>query len=370
MQNDEVRDAAAPAALTAAPRKVVHVDMDAFYASVEQRDEPAWRGRPVIVAWRGRRSVVCAASYEAREFGVRSAMPASRAERLCPDAVFTPPDFPRYRAVSTQIRAIFRRYTDLVEPLSLDEAYLDVTHNKPGLATATAVAKQIRAEIRAELALNASAGVAPNKFLAKIASDWRKPNGLFVIQPHEVQDFLAPLAVRKLPGVGGATESALATLGVATVADLRALPLAALNARFGKQGRRLYELARGIDERAVCPDQPRRSLSAETTFEQDRRLSELDETVVDLAARVWRHVDAAEGHARTVVLKLKTADFRIITRSHTPAAPPDSAATLADIARRLLTRVELDPATRYRLAGVGLANFRDPDEDDAQPGLF
>ncbi len=351
-------------------RKIVHVDMDAFYASVEQRDHPEWRGRPVVVAWLGTRSVVCAASYEARVFGIRSAMPATRAERLCPDAVFTPPDFPRYRAVSSQIRGIFHRYTDLVEPLSLDEAYLDVTHNKPGLATATAVARQIRADIHAETALNASAGVAPNKFLAKIASDWRKPDGLFVIQPHQIADFLAPLAVRKLPGVGGATERALADLGITTVLQLRAHPLAELSARFGKQGRRLYELARGIDERAVCPDQPRRSLSAETTFEVDRPLAEVAPALEDLAARVWRHVDAAEGQAHTVVLKLKTSEFRIITRSHTPSTPPTSAAELSAIALALLARVERVPDTHYRLAGVGLSNFREIQADDPQPALF
>jgi len=186
-------------------RKIVHIDMDAFYASVEQRDNPELRGKPVIVAWKGNRSVVCAASYEARKFGVRSAMPAIRAERLCPDAVFIPPDFTRYRAVSRLTREIFKRHTDLVEPLSLDEAYLDLTENKTGLPTATRVASTIREQIRKELNLTASAGVAPNKFLAKLASDWRKPNGLFVIQPEEVDGFLTPLPVGRLPGVGKVT---------------------------------------------------------------------------------------------------------------------------------------------------------------------
>jgi DNA polymerase-4 len=183
-------------------RKIVHIDMDAFYASVEQRDDPQLRGKPVVVAWRGNRSVVCAASYEARRFGVRSAMPAVRAEQLCPGAMFLPPDFPRYRAVSRQVREIFKRHTDLIEPLSLDEAYLDVSENKTGLPTATQVARTIREQIRTELNLTASAGVAPNKFLAKIASDWRKPDGLFVIQPEEVDSLLLPLAVGRLPGVG------------------------------------------------------------------------------------------------------------------------------------------------------------------------
>src|ERR1700740_2307576 len=195
--------------------------MDAFYASVEQRDDPNLRGKPVVVAWRGNRSVVCAASYEARRFGVRSAMPAVRAERLCPEAVFVPPDFPRYRAVSRLAREIFARHTDLIEPLSLDEAYLDVTENKTGLSTATLVARRIREQIRAELNLTASAGVAPNKFLAKLASDWRKPDGLFVIQPDDVDGFLLPLPVGRLPGVGEVTEAKLAKLAIKTVGELR-----------------------------------------------------------------------------------------------------------------------------------------------------
>src|SRR6202789_2387571 len=203
-------------------RKIVHVDMDAFYASVEQRDDPKLRGKPVVVAWKGNRSVVCAASYEARRFGVRSAMPAIRAERLCPEAIFIPPDFVRYRAVSHATREIFQRQKNLTEPLSLDEAYLDVTENKTGLATATRVAKAIRQQIRDELHLTASAGVAPNKFLAKLASDWRKPDGLFVIQPEEVQSFLLPLPVGRLPGVGKVTEKRLEELNIKTVGGLRA----------------------------------------------------------------------------------------------------------------------------------------------------
>src|SRR5580704_7468251 len=220
-------------------RKIIHIDMDAFYASVEQRDDPQLSGKPVVVAWRGNRSVVCAASYEARRFGVRSAMPAVRAERLCPNAIFLPPDFPRYRAVSRLSREIFKRHTDLVEPLSLDEAYLDVTENKTGLPTATRVARAIREQIREELNLTASAGVAPNKFLAKIASDWRKPDGLFVIQPEAVDSFLLPLPVRRLPGVGKVTEEKLEKLGMQTVGDLRKLELAVLDGHFGRYGARL-----------------------------------------------------------------------------------------------------------------------------------
>src|SRR5271169_6166403 len=204
-------------------RKIVHIDMDAFYASVEQRDDPRLRGRPVIVAWRGKRSVVCAASYEARKFGVRSAMPAVRAERMCPEAVFIPPDFVRYKAASQSVREIFQRHTDTIEPLSLDEAYLDVTENKLSLPTATLVAKTIRQQIREELNLTASAGVAPNKFLAKIASDWKKPDGLFVIQPHEIQAFLLPLSVGRIPGVGKVTEERMKRAGIKTVGDLHAM---------------------------------------------------------------------------------------------------------------------------------------------------
>src|SRR5215471_4199187 len=198
-------------------RKIIHIDMDAFYASVEQRDNPDLRGKPVVVAWQAKRSVVCAASYEARAFGVRSAMPAVQAERLCPSAVFIPPDFVRYKAVSREVREIFKRHTDLIEPLSLDEAYLDVTENKSGLPTATLVARTIREQIRQELNLTASAGVAPNKFLAKLASDWRKPDGLFVIQPDEVDSFLLPLPVGRIPGVGKVTEEKLSKLGIRTV---------------------------------------------------------------------------------------------------------------------------------------------------------
>ncbi len=209
-------------------RKITHIDMDAFYASVEQRDDPQLRGKPVVVAWRGNRSVVCAASYQARKSGVRSAMPAVRAERLCPNAIFLPPDFPRYRAVSRQVREIFKRHTDIIEPLSLDEAYLDVSENKTRLPTATLVARTIREQIRSEVSLTASAGVAPNKFLAKIASDWKKPHGPFVIQPEEIDSFLLPLPVGRLPGVGKVTEEKLKHLEVQTIADLRRMDLPTL----------------------------------------------------------------------------------------------------------------------------------------------
>jgi len=350
-------------------RKIVHVDMDAFYASVEQRDDPQLRGKPVVVAWRGNRSVVCAASYEARRFGVRSAMPAVRAERLCPDAIFVPPDFVRYRAVSRLVREIFKRHTDLIEPLSLDEAYLDVTENKTGLATATRVARAIRAQIREELNLTASAGVAPNKFLAKIASDWRKPDGLFVIQPDDVDAFLPPLPVGRLPGVGKITEARLEKLFIKRVGDLRAFELVELERLFGRNGFRLYELARGIDNSPVIPDRPTQSISAEDTFERDVPLSETELLIRRLAEKVWLASRKETRVARTVVLKLKTSDFRILTRSHTPAAPPFTCDDLTQIVLSLRARVNLDRRQTFRLVGVGLSNFRNPHEQ-AQPELF
>ena len=351
-------------------RKIVHIDMDAFYASVEQRDDPQLRGKPVVVAWRGNRSVVCAASYEARKFGVRSAMPAVRAERLCPNGIFLPPDFTRYRAVSRQVREIFKRHTDLIEPLSLDEAYLDVSENKTGLPTATQVARTIREQIRSELSLTASAGGAPNKFLAKIASDWKKPDGLFVIQPEEIDSFLLPLPVSRLPGVGKVTEEKLTRLDVQTVADLRGMDLPTLEGRFGRYGVRLYELARGIDKSEVVPDRPTQSISAEDTFEQDVLLTEMEAMIRKLAEHTWAASRKESRIARTVVLKLKTSEFKILTRSHTPGSPPSSCEELTSIALSLRDRVGLNPGQRFRLVGVGLSNFSDAEDASVQPDLF
>jgi DNA polymerase IV len=351
-------------------RKIVHIDMDAFYASVEQRDDPRLRGKPVVVAWRGSRSVVCAASYEARQFGVRSAMPAVRAEHLCPSAVFLPPDFPRYRAVSRQVREIFQRHTDLIEPLSLDEAYLDVSENKTGLPTATQVARTIREQIRTELNLTASAGVGPNKFLAKIASDWKKPDGLFVILPDDINSFLSPLPVGRLPGVGKVTEGKLKNLEIQTVADLQRLDFATLERRFGRYGVRLYELARGIDESEVIPDRPTQSVSAEDTFEHDVPLAETEPMIRRLAEKTWTAARKELRIARTVVLKLKTSEFKILTRSHTPHVPPSSCEELTSIALSLRERISLGAQQRFRLVGVGLSNFHDPNDASGQPALF
>ena len=356
-------------------RKIIHVDMDAFYASVEQRDDPALRGRPVVVAWRGARSVVCAASYEARVFGIRSAMPALRAERLCPDAVFVPPDFPRYKAVSRQVRGIFERHTGLIEPLSLDEAYLDVSAPRQDLGSATAIATHIRDAIRKETGLTASAGIAPNKFLAKIASDWNKPDGQFVLRPAMVEGFLAHLPVVKLPGVGKVMQAKLAELGIVTCSDLRAHGGDALEARFGRWGRRLHELAHGIDERPVQGQRATLQVSTEDTFETDLPLDALEPHLHRLAAKTWAGYLRERGRhperiARTVVLKLKTADFRVLTRSLTGPLPLTSEADLAAIACALRARVDLPATTRYRLAGVGLSGFSAPDGSAVQDDLF
>jgi DNA polymerase IV len=351
-------------------RKILHIDMDAFYASVEQRDNRDLRGKPVIVAWQAKRSVVCAASYEARAFGIRSAMPAVQAERLCPGGVFVPPDFTRYRAVSRSVQEIFKRHTDLIEPLSLDEAYLDVTENKTGLPTATLVARTIRVQIRQELNLTASAGVAPNKFLAKIASDWRKPDGLFVIQPDEINTFLPPIPVRRLPGVGKVTGEKLEKLGIQTVGDLERLDLSVLEEHFGSFGLRLHELARGVDDREVVPDRPTKSISVEDTFDHDVPLAQTESMIRSLAEKLWSAARKEPRIARTVVLKLKTSEFKILTRSHTPESPLSSCEQLTGIALALRDRVDLDPTQRFRLVGVGLGNFREPGDTAAQPALF
>ena len=341
--------------------------MDAFYASVEQRDDPNLRGKPVVVAWLGSRSVVCAASYEARKFGVRSAMPAITAQRLCPSAVFIAPDFTRYRAVSRAVREIFARHTALIEPLSLDEAYLDLTETThTGLEAAT----EIRTAIREELSLTASAGVASSKFLAKIASDWRKPDGLFEIRSEEAEAFLRPLPVGKVPGVGKVTEEKLAGLQITTVGDLRDMGLTELERVFGRTGRRVFELACGVDDPQVVPDRPTKSISAEDTFSLDLLLPETTSTLIRIAEKVWEIAKTEPRKARTVVLKLKTSDFKIITRSHTPENPPSSQEELVALALLLQARVGLDPSTRFRLVGVGLSDFIDPPAQPAQPSLF
>jgi DNA polymerase-4 len=345
-------------------RKILHIDMDAFYASVEQRDDPSLRGKPVIVGWAGERSVVCAASYEARKFGVHSAMPATRAKRLCPEGVWLVPDFTRYREVSQHIRQIFERHTPLVEPLSLDEAYLDVTQELTGIPTATETAEAIRREIRDETNLTASAGVAPNKFLAKIASDWRKPDGIFVIKPHQVEQFLLPLPVRKIPGVGKATEALLHEMKIETVGDLRSFEEAQLIARFGKWGTRLYELARGIDEHPVVPSRKRKSWSVENTFSVDVTREEAAAWIREQSDKLWQSLSERELRGRTITVKLRTPKFQTATRQLTPPDLPASGNDIAEVAVSLLEKFEFPAETRYRLVGVGVSNFVEDEEEE------
>ncbi len=281
---------------------------------------------------------------------------------MCPDAVFVPPDFERYKAASQAARVIFERHTDAIEPLSLDEAYLDVTENKAGLPTATLVARAIRQQIREELNLTASAGVAPNKLLAKIASDWRKPNGLFVIQPHEVQHFLLTLPVGRIPGVGKVTEARMATAGIKTVGDIYAMNFPTLEQHFGSYSMRLYELARGIDHSPVVSNRVRKRVSSEDTFPNDIPLTECEAHIRRLAEKVWQASRSNARQARTVVLKLKTKEFTSFTRSLTPPRLISSCEDLTNIALALRERVDLPPWQLYRVVGVGLSNFR-LDED-------
>jgi len=296
-------------------RKIIHIDMDAFYASVEQRDNPELRGKPVAVGGQ-HRGVVMAASYEARKYGVRSAMPSVTAKRRCPEIVFVKTRFEVYREVSRQIRAIFADYTELVEPLSLDEAYLDVTADRAGLGTARATAEEIRRRIREECNLTASAGVSYCKFVAKLASDQNKPDGLCVITPERAQAYIAALPVSRFHGIGPVTARKLEGLGIHTGADLQERSLAELEMRFGSSGRWYWRICRGIDDREVNPDRPYKSVSAERTFDEDQRDPErLSSELTRIAGYAWERIERAQVAGRTVTLKVKFADFEIITRS-------------------------------------------------------
>ncbi|MEE8436043.1 MAG: DNA polymerase IV [bacterium] len=347
-------------------RKIIHIDMDAFYASVEIRDNPALQGLPVVVGGSPTsRGVVAAASYEARRFGIHSAMACSRADRLCPQAVFIPPSFEKYRAVSGEIRAIFHRVTDLVEPLSLDEAYLDVTENRVGNPSATRIAEVIRADILRDTKLTASAGVAPNKFLAKIASDERKPDGLFVIRPQDVAAFVKILPLGKVPGIGKATLRAFEALGMTTCGQLESLSLAELTHRFGKRGAYFHRIARGIDDRAVEPHRKRKSVSIEDTFAEDHDEPEwLLERLAELSAGLAGRMVSAGVKGRTLTVKLRTAEFHTITRSITLAAPTDEEVTIRAQAEALFRNSGL-MGEKLRLLGLGLSQL---DNAPPEPG--
>jgi DNA polymerase-4 len=336
-----------------AQRRILHCDMDCFYAAVHVRDDPSLAGRPVIIGGDpDGRGVVAAASYEVRRFGVHSAMPAARARRLCPEAVFLRPEFPRYRRESEEIFAIYREITPLVQAVSIDEAYLDVSEHLGPWGSATAVAREIRRRVREERRLTVSVGVGPSKLLAKIASDFDKPDGLTVVPPSRVEAFLAPLPVRRLHGVGPATERALAELGVATVGDLRRLSAEQLAARFGRHGRDLFAYARGIDERPVTTHRERTSLGSETTYRRDlTALAQMDEELGRLAAEVAGGLVTRGLAAATVTVKVRYPDFTTVTRSRTlPFATADPAA-VAGIARDLLRQTAAGER-RVRLLGV------------------
>ena len=343
--------------------------MDAFYASVEQRDDPELRGKPVAVGG-GHRGVVAAASYEARRFGVRSAMPSVTARRRCPELIFVKPRFDVYRAVSQQIRAIFADYTDLVEPLSLDEAYLEITEDRLGLGTARAIAEDIRRRIREETGLTASAGVSYCKFIAKLASDQRKPDGLCVITPERGPDFIASLPVARFHGVGPVTARKMESLGILTGADLQRWTLAELEAHFGSSGHWYWRICRGIDEREVKPDRPYKSVSAERTFDEDltdagRLAAELER----IAGYAWDRIERAEVRGRTVTLKVKFGDFTNITRSRSFASPVPDRGAFAEAGQALLAPLHPLPKG-IRLLGLGLHNLIEPEtEPPRQLGL-
>jgi DNA polymerase-4 len=349
-------------------RKIIHVDMDAFYASVEQRDDPGLRGKPVAVGG-GHRGVVAAASYESRKFGVRSAMPSVTAKRRCPDLIFVKPRFDVYRAVSQQIRAIFGDYTDRVEPLSLDEAYLDVTEDRHGLGSARAIAEDIRRRIREETGLTASAGVSYCKFIAKLASDQRKPDGLCVITPERGPEFVASLPVSRFHGVGPVTAAKMERLGIGTGADLRAWTLPELHAHFGSSADWYWRICRGIDDREVRPDRPYKSVSAERTFDEDLRdATVLADELERIAGYAWTRIEKAGVAGRSVTLKVKFADFTLITRSKSFGAPVDRT-TFDATGQGLLAG--LQPLTKgIRLLGLGLHNLIEGnDPGAAQLGL-
>lgn len=352
-----------------ATRKIIHVDMDAFYASVEQRDDPQLQGKPLAVGGSAARGVVAAASYEARKFGVHSAMPSVTAKRKCPDLIFVPPRFDVYKAVSQEIREVFQDYTSMIEPLSLDEAYLDVTENLKGMEIATEIASEIRARIKQVTGLNASAGISYNKFLAKMASDLNKPNGQAVITPKNGPAFVEALPVKKFHGVGPATAQKMQRLGIETGADLKACSLPFLAEHFGKSGPYFYGIARGIDERPVRPDRIRKSIGAEDTFIED--IHDLDlalSQLTPLAEKVWRSCEAQGISGKTVTVKIKYSDFTQATRSRTSPSPVTGAAEIAQAASTLLSTVH--PFRRsVRLLGVTLSSLANDDEtgNEQQP---
>ncbi|MFG3593155.1 DNA polymerase IV [Bradyrhizobium sp. RDI18] len=352
-----------------AQRKIIHIDMDAFYASVEQRDNPDLRGRPVAVGGSEQRGVVAAASYEARKFGVRSAMPSVTAKRLCPDLIFVKPRFEIYKAISRQIREIFAEHTLIIEPLSLDEAYLDVTENLQGIPLARDVALRIRDKIKAETGLNASAGISYNKFLAKLASDHRKPNGQYVISPEMGPSFVEALPVGKFHGIGPATSAKMNGLGIFTGMDIRNQTLEFMNANLGKSGAFYYWISRGVDDRPVRANRIRKSIGAENTFSAD--LTTFDVMAAELRPlidKVWRHCESTGNRGRTVTLKIKFFDFEIITRSRSVPTVVSSRDDLESLAVALL-QADMPFPKSVRLLGVSMSSLQTQGNDEAVPQL-
>ena len=353
-------------------RKIIHIDMDAFYAAVEQRDNPQLRGQPVIVGGDpGSRGVVATCSYEARAFGIHSAMSAARAYQLCPRAIFVRPRFDAYRAVSLQVRELFHEYTDLVEPLSLDEAFLDVTENKLGIEYGTRAAREILQQIHQRTGLTASAGVSYNKFLAKVASDVNKPAGLTVVTPEQAQDFIAELPIRRFHGVGRVTEKRMLARGIATGADLRHCSLDDLQRWFGKSGHYFYHIARGIDNRLVVPNRVRKSIGKETTLNED--CTDKGEMIIildKLAGQVAALLQARRTSGLTLTLKVKYDDFQNVTRSHTQGEPIDQADEMLELAEQLLAKTGAG-ARAVRLLGLTVSNLTTeiPFDDTAQMEL-
>lgn len=335
-------------------RKIIHVDMDAFYASVEQRDHPALRGKPIAVGHAGARGVVATASYEARKFGVHSAMPSAKARELCPQLIFVHSRMKHYQAVSRQVREIFERYTDIIEPVSIDEAFLDVTNNKIGAQTGLQIAKQIKKDIRDELGLIASAGVSYNKFLAKIASDYRKPDGLCVIHPDQAIEFIDRLPIEAFWGVGPATSKRLHALGINTAPQLRAMSLARLTELFGKAGLTYYNFVRGIDSREVTTHRERKSVGCEETFGKDIRGKAIDEVLEEVISELVKRVNRSGFKGKRLTLKVRFPDFTTLTRSSSGSQYLDRAETIRVLAKKLMGAVSF-PATGIRLLGLSVS---------------
>ncbi len=343
-------------------RKIIHIDMDAFFASVEQRDNPALRGKPVAVGGSKERGVVAAASYEARKFGVYSAMSSMVAARKCPSLIFVKPRFETYKTVSRQIRAIFEEYTPLVEPLSLDEAYLDVSHNLKGINSATEIAREIKAKIKEQTQLTASAGVSYNKFLAKIASDYNKPDGLFVIKPSQGEAFIEQLPVHRFHGIGKVTAEKMTKMGILTGLDLKNQEESFLKEHFGKVGSYYYHIARGQDDRPVNPERIRKSVGSENTFFTDlESRAELQLKLEPIVEDVWKYCDRYQIYGRTVSLKVKYKDFQLISRSKTTLSPIFSKTDFKRIAYELLDLI-LPVEKGVRLLGLSLSNLEDPND--------